>query len=1067
MIFLALACGGGGGGGTSFVTTSADPVTISGTVDDDTGLSKPGRGKITTSGLSIEATNLNTNVAIPSANLSFNTLTGAYTVSVPQGTPFSVEFVQNSISVLSRVISSSDTQSSGSKDVSLVTHLQAKRVLKEAETTSLDAAFSKVNIEIFGSSAPTESDMLISRLPQSMQVALMTYREAASNVATDSTSVSTLITVFESTTTSFNQAYRDVLTGTLQTLHSTASTSNPEFLTPSIFNAVEEGAADETAGEDPTVILPTPNGVLRGIGSTSFPVDSNNRLQGGGIYILEATSGTPVKSMAKGSISLYDNQRLVGRDDYSISSDTSSGIVILVDNTYSIEESGVTDEIILAINSGFYETALSRQTDLYTFNSIINYHNVNLVDETVILPQPSSLTTALYDSAYSALATSVGYENPFVLIVNDGEDNSSSRSLQDVIDLRDQYGISVFCVGYGNANQEELSQIASANQMIYASTPSGLSTAIANAAAVRASYFQLIYSARAISGTHSFDIVASQSGITGVKADTYRINLYTPSITSTSVLSFLVGGSSQLQLTGTDLDGDNTSFTLSNNPNWVILNSSDQLVASSDTVQSTSVTVQLSDGEKNGSRNVTVSAYNNLPVFASVASQRTLIDTLVSLNVDATDEDGHSITYSLSGAPSFLAINGLTGEVSGNATIQGSYNYSILASDGYQNGAVSVAHEVYNTLPTTDSRSDQDVLVDTIYSDQLIATDADGHALTFALENSPSWLSIDSVEGSLVGNAIVRGVQSVTVNVNDGYDTAQFTWGLNVYNTSPLISSNNIINSGLNLTYQIDASDGDNHSLSYSLHDAPDWLSISSSGLITGTSSSDNQITFSVNVTDGYDITTTTIAANIYRFLPNSQINFENDPSLDSSLVTLRSRVYLQQYFSMPGGVEARLRGNSALYDLTNASGSDMIPLVTSVHNIRETRIGDVNNDGVNDAVSVLQTYGIWWHDSNATYYSNWFEVENKVTSDSFIPVSIDVADFHNDNKNDILIATDTAIVLYQNNDNATSFTRYDLNETLAEVEGAMGIDIDNDGDTDLAYKASGNYFWIENTTLD
>jgi hypothetical protein len=179
-IVLALACGGGGGGSSSSPTST--DVLISGSADDSTGLSKP-KFKVSSANLKLSVLDLNTNRLLSSSNVSYDATTGIYSVQIPKGTPISMSFTENGSTVLSRVLSATDTVSSTTKVVNLVTHLQGVRALKNMgdNSVTVDVALAAVNAELFSSSAPLEADLSITKLPQSMQVALLTFREAASD----------------------------------------------------------------------------------------------------------------------------------------------------------------------------------------------------------------------------------------------------------------------------------------------------------------------------------------------------------------------------------------------------------------------------------------------------------------------------------------------------------------------------------------------------------------------------------------------------------------------------------------------------------------------------------------------------------------------------------------------------------------------------------------------------------------------------------------------------------------------------------------------------------------------
>jgi formylglycine-generating enzyme required for sulfatase activity len=228
-IVLALACGGGGGGSSSRPTST--DVLISGSADDSTGLSKP-KFKVSSANLKLSVLDLNTNRLLSSSNVSYDPTTGIYSVQIPKGTPISMSFTENGSTVLSRVLSATDTVSSTTKVVNLVTHLQGVRALKNMgdNSVTVDVALAAVNAELFSSSAPLEADLSITKLPQSMQVALLTFREAASDVQANASTLATLSTVLVEPTATFESHY----TSTLRQNLSLADLSNSVSVTNDI-----------------------------------------------------------------------------------------------------------------------------------------------------------------------------------------------------------------------------------------------------------------------------------------------------------------------------------------------------------------------------------------------------------------------------------------------------------------------------------------------------------------------------------------------------------------------------------------------------------------------------------------------------------------------------------------------------------------------------------------------------------------------------------------------------------------------------------------------------------------
>ncbi|WP_063628123.1 putative Ig domain-containing protein [Actinospica robiniae] len=167
---------------------------------------------------------------------------------------------------------------------------------------------------------------------------------------------------------------------------------------------------------------------------------------------------------------------------------------------------------------------------------------------------------------------------------------------------------------------------------------------------------------------------------------------------------------------------------------------------------------------------------------------------------------------------------------------------------GLTNGS-SGANTVTVTNPGTQTGT-----VGTAVSKQISATDsASGQTLTFSATGLPAGLSISS-SGLISGTPTTSGSSSVTVTAKDttgASGSASFTWTINstTGNTVTVTSPGNQTGTvGTAVSKQISATDSaSGQTLTFSATGLPGGLSISSSGLISGTPTASG--TFSVTVT--------------------------------------------------------------------------------------------------------------------------------------------------------------------------------------------------------------------------
>jgi hypothetical protein len=137
-----------------------------------------------------------------------------------------------------------------------------------------------------------------------------------------------------------------------------------------------------------------------------------------------------------------------------------------------------------------------------------------------------------------------------------------------------------------------------------------------------------------------------------------------------------------LQVNATDPENDNLTYSASILPTGLSINSSTGLISGTISAGSeasspyiTTITV-TDDGSPAESSNEVftwnVSAVNQSPILSPIGNQTNDESDVVSLQVNATDPDLNTITYSATGLPTGLSINSSTGLISG--TIDASAN---------------------------------------------------------------------------------------------------------------------------------------------------------------------------------------------------------------------------------------------------------------------------------------------------------------------------------------------------------------------------------------------------------
>jgi hypothetical protein len=242
-------------------------------------------------------------------------------------------------------------------------------------------------------------------------------------------------------------------------------------------------------------------------------------------------------------------------------------------------------------------------------------------------------------------------------------------------------------------------------------------------------------------------------------------------------------------------------------------------------------------------------------------SQTSALNAAASLKIQASDSaTGKTLSYSATDLPLGLSISSSTGAVTGTPTMAGSYTTTVTVNDG--SGASSVNFDwtvgtTGNTVTVTNP-GNQTAATSTAVSLQIKATDsATSQTLTYGATDLPAGLSISSSTGLISGaTSTTTGTSSVTVTATDttgAKGTASFTWTVSTTGNTITVTNpgNQTGTVGTAVSLQIHATDSaTGQTLSYSATGLPAGLSISSSGLISGTPTASGTSSVTVTAAD-------------------------------------------------------------------------------------------------------------------------------------------------------------------------------------------------------------------------
>ncbi|WP_136417620.1 cadherin domain-containing protein [Herbaspirillum sp. ST 5-3] len=339
----------------------------------------------------------------------------------------------------------------------------------------------------------------------------------------------------------------------------------------------------------------------------------------------------------------------------------------------------------------------------------------------------------------------------------------------------------------------------------------------------------------------------------------YGMTNHAPSVTA-ATLSIAEGSAADAvvgTVTGTDPDGNVIEFAITsgNDAGYFAINATtgaitltaagaaalDYETATSYTLGVKAADASLSSTEQTVTINVT-NANDNTPVISSGATATVAENADVATVVyqaAASDADGNTVTYSLTGADSaLLDINTATGAVTLKASAdfetKASYSFNVVASDGATSSSQAVTLTVTNandapvvTSAATATVAENADVATVVY--QATATDADGNTVTYSLTGDDAALfDIDAATGAvtLKASADFETKASYTFNVvaSDGTASTSQAVTLDVTNVNeaPVITSATTATVVENadvatVVYQAAASDVDGNPLTYSL----------------------------------------------------------------------------------------------------------------------------------------------------------------------------------------------------------------------------------------------------------
>lgn len=277
-----------------------------------------------------------------------------------------------------------------------------------------------------------------------------------------------------------------------------------------------------------------------------------------------------------------------------------------------------------------------------------------------------------------------------------------------------------------------------------------------------------------------------------------------PTISGAAAITATVGQNYTFQPVGQDANGDPLTYSIAGRPSWLTFTPSTGRLSgtpsATDVGNTGTITISVSDGSLSASMSFSISVQNTAPVnraptISGTPSTSVTAGSAYSFTPVGSDPDGNSLTYSIQNQPSWAQFNASTGRLSGTpsaANVGTSARITISVSDGTLSASLpSFTIQVNaqaNRPPVISGSPLLNIVVGVLYSFQPNASDPDGDALTFSIQNRPSWANFDTATGRLSGTPGLLDIltyNNIVISVSDGSAVAN----LNGFSLSVLASS--------------------------------------------------------------------------------------------------------------------------------------------------------------------------------------------------------------------------------------------------------------------------------------
>ena len=242
----------------------------------------------------------------------------------------------------------------------------------------------------------------------------------------------------------------------------------------------------------------------------------------------------------------------------------------------------------------------------------------------------------------------------------------------------------------------------------------------------------------------------------------------------------------------------------------------------------------LVKGGKSSRVVIALTSTNQVPVLADIGDQTVAEGRTLTILLVGSDADGDALTYAVEGPPAGSSLSGSTFTWEPSHTQAGEYSVIFTVADehgGVARETIIITVGETNQAPTLAALGDQTVAEGSLLTIPLVGTDADGDALTYAVEGPPAGAALSGSTFTWEPSHTQAGEYSVTFTVADehgGVAREIIIITVDETNQAPELSDMGNQNAGVGivLTIILEGSDADGDELTYSIEGEPTGASL-------------------------------------------------------------------------------------------------------------------------------------------------------------------------------------------------------------------------------------------------